>query len=122
MKIAICGQDEDLASPVACHFGRCYLFHIYDDETGINELFENCERDKKECAGVSILHCLMDKNVRHIISANFGKRVQREMVENDIRMTLLTDCSKTVGDIIRIIQRKRAKKGMMALEATPSAP
>jgi predicted Fe-Mo cluster-binding NifX family protein len=110
MKIAISSQDKDLKSPVACHFGRCCFFQIYDDETGMTELFENCERDTKECAGTSILHCLIDKNVKHIISANFGQKTQEEIVENDIQMTLLTDCSKTVEDIIRIIERKHSKQ------------
>lgn len=106
MKTAISGQDKDLASPVACHFGRCCFFHIYDDETDAIEILENCDKDKKVCTGESILHCLIEKNVKHIVSANFGKRVQQEMANNDIKMTLLTDCSKTVGDIIRIIKRK----------------
>ena len=65
--------------------------------------------EKKECAGEAILQCLIEKDVKHIVSANFGKRVQQEMVNHDIKMTLLTDCSKTVGEIIRIIKRKHTK-------------
>jgi predicted Fe-Mo cluster-binding NifX family protein len=107
MKTAISGQDKDLTSPVACHFGRCCVFHIYDDETGVTELFENCDKEKSECAGESILECLIGKDVKHIVSANFGARVQKEMSDHDIKMTLLTDCSKTVGDIIRHIERKQ---------------
>jgi predicted Fe-Mo cluster-binding NifX family protein len=106
MKIAISGQDIDTTSPVACHFGRCCFFHIYQEETDTIEILENCENERKECAGESILQYLMEKGVKQIVSANFGKRVQQEMIKNDIKMTLLTDCSKTVGDIIRIIKRK----------------
>lgn len=109
MKTAISGQDKDLTSPVACHFGMCCFFHIYDDATGSVEILENCDKEKKECAGEAILQCLIEKDVKHIVSANFGKRVQQEMVNNDIKMTLLTDCSKTVGDIIRIIKRKHTE-------------
>jgi predicted Fe-Mo cluster-binding NifX family protein len=109
MKIAISGQDTSLASPVACHFGRCCYFHIYDDETGKTELFENCDKEKKVCAGEAILHCLIERGVTRIVSANFGDRVQKEMVDKNIQMTLLTDCSKNVGDIIRIIKHKRNK-------------
>jgi predicted Fe-Mo cluster-binding NifX family protein len=107
MKTAISGQDKELTSPVACHFGRCCFFHIYDDETGTMELFENRDKDKKDCAGEAILECLIAKDVKHIVSADFGTRVQREMVNHDIKMTLLSDCSKTVGDIILIIKRKQ---------------
>lgn len=107
MKIAISSQDKELTSPVACHFGRCCFFHIYDDETEAIEIFENCVQEKKECAGEAILQCLIEKDVKHIVSANFGIRVQQEMVNHDIKMTLLTDCSKTVGDIIRIMKRKQ---------------
>ena len=107
MKTAISGQDKDLTSSVACHFGRCCFFQIYDDETGSIEIFENCDKEKKECAGEAILECLIAKDVKHIVSANFGTRVQQEMVNHDIKMTLLTDCSKTVGDIIRIMKRKQ---------------
>lgn len=110
MKIAISGQDESLSSPVACHFGRCCFFHIYDDETGQTELLENCDKGKKDCAGEAVLHCLIEKHVGHIVSANFGKKVQEEMTENSIRMTLLTDCSKSVGDIIKIIKHKHQLK------------
>jgi predicted Fe-Mo cluster-binding NifX family protein len=108
MKTAISGQDKDLTSPGACHFGRCCIFHIYDDETETLEVLENCDKDKQECAGMSILHCLMERNIKHIVSANYGEAVQQEMTRNDIKMTLLTDCSKAVGDIIRIIKRKHA--------------
>jgi predicted Fe-Mo cluster-binding NifX family protein len=45
MKTAISGQDEDLKSPVACHFGKCCFFHIYDDEIDSIEISEN--RDKE---------------------------------------------------------------------------
>ena len=48
MKTAISGQDKDLTSPVACHFGRCCFFHIYNDETGAIEILENCDKEKKE--------------------------------------------------------------------------
>jgi predicted Fe-Mo cluster-binding NifX family protein len=107
MKTAISGQDKDLISPVACHFGRCCFFHIYDDETESVEILENCDKEKKECAGESILHSLIEMDVKHIVSANFGTKVQQEMVNHNIKMTLLTDCSKTVGDIIRIIKKKQ---------------
>jgi predicted Fe-Mo cluster-binding NifX family protein len=107
MKTAISGQDKELTSPVACHFGRCCYFHIYNDETGTIELFENCDREKRECAGEAILECLISKDVQHIVSSDFGARVQKEMANQEIKMTLLTDCSKTVGDIIEIIKRKQ---------------
>lgn len=110
MKIAISSQDKDVSSPVACHFGRCCYFFIYDDETGQTELVENCEKDRASCAGTSILDCLIRKDVRHIVSADFGVNAQQHMVMNDIKMTLLTDCSKTVQDIIHIIQNKNIKK------------
>ncbi|HTX88019.1 MAG TPA: NifB/NifX family molybdenum-iron cluster-binding protein [Bacteroidales bacterium] len=110
MKIAISAQDREISSPVACHFGRCCFFHIYDEETGTTEVLENCDQKKKECAGEAILQCLIGKNVRHIVSADFGVRVRKEMADQDIRMTLLTDCSKTVGDILRIIQHKQVQK------------
>jgi predicted Fe-Mo cluster-binding NifX family protein len=106
MKTAISGQDKELTSPVACHFGRCCFFHIYDDATESVDIIENCNKDLKECAGEAILKCLMEKGVKHIISANFGTRVQGEMVNHAIKMTLLSDCSKTVGEIIRVIKRK----------------
>ena len=107
MKIAISSQDKELTSPVACHFGRCCFFHIYNDETDSVEIVENCDKEKKECAGEAILDCLIAKDVKHIVSANFGTRVQQEMVNHDIKMTLLTDCSKIVGDMIRIMKRKQ---------------
>jgi predicted Fe-Mo cluster-binding NifX family protein len=110
MKIAISGQDELLSSPVACHFGRCCFFHIYDDETERIELMENCDKKDSGCAGEKVLQCLIDKNVSHIVSADFGKKVQKKMTEKDIRMTLLTDCSKSVGDIIKIIKHKHSFK------------
>ncbi|MCX6245637.1 MAG: hypothetical protein NTU98_13165 [Bacteroidetes bacterium] len=106
MKTAISGHDKELNSPVSCHFGRCCFFHIYDDETDAIEILENCDKDKKECAGEAILKCLIEKDVKHIVSANFGQKVQLEMTNHDIKMTLLTDCSKTVGEIIHIIKRK----------------
>ncbi len=110
MKYAISGQDASPDSPVACHFGRCCFFHIYDDETGVTELIENCDKDMRDCAGQSILHCLIDRKVGHIVSADFGQRVQQEMTEFGIRMTLLTDCSKSVGDIIHIIKHKQTQQ------------
>lgn len=110
MKIAISSQEAALTSPVACHFGRCCFFFIYDDNTGKMEWLGNCDKEKKGCAGEAVLHSLIEKKVNHIISANFGKNVQQEMTEKEIRMTLLTDCSKTVGDILRIINHKQLHK------------
>ena len=62
---------------------------------------------KTAISGEAILDCLIAKDVKHIVSANFGTRVQKEMVNHDIKKTLLTDCSKKVGDIIRILKRKQ---------------
>ena len=107
MKTAITGQDKDLASSVACHFGRCCFFHIYNDETDSIEILENNEKGKRECASEYALKFLIERDVKHIVSANFGTRVQKEMVNHDIKMTLLTDCRKTIEDIIHIMKKKQ---------------
>ncbi len=51
-----------------------------------------------------------ESHVEYMVSANFGKKVQEEMTENSIRMTLLTDCNNSVDDIIKIIKHKQLLK------------
>ncbi|MCK9205141.1 MAG: hypothetical protein M0P58_12010 [Bacteroidales bacterium] len=53
---------------------------------------------------------LIEKQVKYIVAGDFGIQTQDLLAKNDIRMVLLTDCYKTVGDLIRIIKNKTCSK------------
>jgi predicted Fe-Mo cluster-binding NifX family protein len=110
MNIAIAAQDKEVTSPVACHFGRCEYFMIYDEEKDALSILTNDQKVGSGCVGEAVLATLIEKQVKCIVAGDFGGQTKELLTKNEIRMVLLTDCSKTVGDIIRIVKNKTCAK------------
>lgn len=110
MNIAIAAQDKELTSPVACHFGRCEYFILYDEDKDVTSVLTNDQKIGSGCVGEAILSTLIEKQVKCIFAGDFGVQTKELLKKNEIRMVLLTDCSKTVGDIIRIVKHKSCTK------------
>ena len=110
MNIAISAHDKELTSPVACHFERCEYFFIYDEDKDAISVLTNDQKVGAGCVGEAVLAILVEKQVKCIAAGNFGSQTKELLMKKEIRMVLLTDCSKTVGDIIRIIKRKTCAK------------
>lgn len=110
MNIAIAAQDKELTSPVACHFGRCEYFIIYEEDKDVTSVLMNDQKVGSGCVGEAVLASLIEKQVKCIVAGDFGGQTKELLTKNEIRMVLLTDCSKTVGDIIRIVKHKSCSK------------
>lgn len=110
MNIAIAAHDEEMSSPVACHFGRSEYFVIYNEDKDSFSLMSNEQKVGSGCVGEAVLAKLMEKQVKCIVAGDFGSQTKNLLTSNNIRMVLLTDCSKTVGDLIRIIKNKTCSK------------
>ncbi|MCK9205140.1 MAG: hypothetical protein M0P58_12005 [Bacteroidales bacterium] len=51
MNIAIAAQENDLTTLVACHFGRCEFFFIYNEEKKSTFIIPNDRKDDVGCVG-----------------------------------------------------------------------
>lgn len=64
MNIAIAAHDKEVTSPVACHFGRCEYFMIYDEDKDAISVLANDQKVGSGCVGEEILVTLIEKQVK----------------------------------------------------------
>lgn len=105
MKIAITSSGDSLHSKVDQRFGRCEYIVIYDTETGDIEIIPNSSRDATEGAGPASVQVVAARNVKKIISGEFGVKVKSLLDSLKIQMIILKDSEKTVRDVIEMLNK-----------------
>lgn len=72
MKVAICSQGPDLASPVDDRFGRCAYFVFVDPSTNVPEAVPNPGVGAAHGAGTSAAQLLVKHGADAVLAGNIG--------------------------------------------------
>ncbi|MGQ9621612.1 MAG: NifB/NifX family molybdenum-iron cluster-binding protein [Bacteroidales bacterium] len=104
MKVAITSSGNSLESKIDQRFGRCEYFVIYDTETGDVEIIPNSSKDVSEGAGPASVQFVAARNVKKIISGEFGIKVKALLDSLKVQMIILKDSEKTIREVIKMLK------------------
>jgi predicted Fe-Mo cluster-binding NifX family protein len=105
MKVAITSTGNSLESTIDPRFGRCAYFVICDLETGSTEFLPNPSKNASNGAGPASVKVIADKEVSKIVSGEFGMKIKSILDSLSIQMIVIKDHSKTVGQIIEMLNK-----------------
>lgn len=103
MKIAITSSGNSLDSKLDTRFGRCLYFVIYDTKTKGIEFIPNPGKDALEGAGPASVQFIASRDVKKIISGEFGFKVKSILDRLKIQMIVLKEPEKKIEDIIKML-------------------
>ena len=103
MKVAITSTGNNLESKLDQRFGRCSFFVIYDYETKGMEFIPNPNKNAEEGAGPASVQLVALRNVKKIISGEFGIKIKSLLDSLKIQMIVLKEPEKTIGEIINML-------------------
>ncbi len=103
MKIAITSSGNTLDSKIDTRFGRCQFFVIYDTETKGIEFIPNPGKDALEGAGPAAVQFAASRDVKKIISGEFGFKVKSLLDSLKIQMIVLKEPEKRIEDILNML-------------------
>ncbi len=103
MKIAITSSGNTLDSKLDTRFGRCQFFVIYDTDTKGIEFIPNPGKDALEGAGPASVQFVASRDVKKIISGEFGFKVKSLLDSLKIQMIVLKEPEKKIEDIINML-------------------
>jgi predicted Fe-Mo cluster-binding NifX family protein len=106
MKVAITSTGQSLESTIDQRFGRCAFFVIYDTETGGVEILPNPNRDAEEGAGPASVQLVASKEVKKIVSGEFGVKIKSLLDSLKIQMVVYKGPEKTVKSVIYMLNNK----------------
>lgn len=106
MKIAITSRGNNLDSKLDQRFGRCEFFIIYDTETEGVEILPNPNRDVEEGAGPASVQLVASRNVKKIISGEFGIKIKSLLDSLKIQMIVLKEPDKNIKAILEMLNSK----------------
>jgi len=102
MKIAITSKENKLESKIDERFGRCAYFVIYDTDTKGIEYIPNPNLEAESGAGPASVEFVASRNVKKIVSGEFGLKIKPLLDCLKIQMIVIKD-HKTIGDIINML-------------------
>ncbi len=105
MKVAITSTGNSLESKLDQRFGRCAYFVIYDIETKGMEFIPNPNKDAQEGAGPASVQLVASRDVKKIVSGEFGIKIKSLLDSLKIQMIILKEPEKTIAEIIRILDK-----------------
>lgn len=111
MKVAIASTGNTLESNIDSSFGRCAWFIIIDTESGAMKFIPNPNKDLEEHAGKAAVELVLSRNVSMIISGEFGMKIKPLLDSMQIQMVVIKDPTKTINEIIEMLNNKRNKHG-----------
>jgi predicted Fe-Mo cluster-binding NifX family protein len=103
MKIAITSTGNNLESKLDQRFGRCSFFVIYDTETGGMEYIPNPNKEAQEGAGPASVQVVASRDVKKIISGEFGIKIKSLLDSLKIQMIVLKEPEKSINEIIKML-------------------
>lgn len=106
MKIAITSTGQSLESKLDQRFGRCAYFVIYDTETDGVETLPNPNRDAEEGAGPASVRLVASKEVKKIVSGEFGGKIKSLLDSLNIQMIVYKEPEKTVQSVIDMLKKQ----------------
>jgi len=105
MKVAITSTANSLESKLDQRFGRCSYFVIYDLETKGIEFIPNPNKDAQEGAGPASVQLVATRNVKKIISGEFGIKIKSLLDSLKIQMIVLKEPDKSIREIIDMLNQ-----------------
>ena len=106
MKVARTSTGQSLESTIDQRFGRCAFFVIYDTETGGVEILPNPNRDAEEGAGPASVQLVASKEVKKIVSGEFGVKIKSLLDSLKIQMVVYKEPEKTVKSVIYMLNNQ----------------
>lgn len=103
MKVAITSTGSTSDSKLDPRFGRCSYFVIYDTDTREMEFIRNPNKDATEGAGPASVQTVASRNVKKIISGEFGTKIRSLLDSLGIEMTAIRDPEKSISDIVKML-------------------
>jgi predicted Fe-Mo cluster-binding NifX family protein len=105
MKVAISSTGNSLESKLDQCFGRCGFFTIYDTETKGMEFIPNPNKDIQEGAGTVSVQLVASRDVKKIISGEFGIKIKSLLDSLKIQMIVFKEPEKSIGEIINMLKK-----------------
>jgi len=103
MKVAITSTGNTLESNLDQRFGRCAFFVIYDTGTKGFEYIPNPNKEVQEGAGPASVQLVASRDVKKIISGEFGIKIKSLLDSLKIQMIILKEPEKKIKDIIEML-------------------
>ena len=88
-------------------FGRCKYFVIYDTENKSFEFIPNPNRDAEEGAGPASVELVASRDVKKIVSSEFGAKIKSLLDSLKIQMIVLKDPEKRISEVIELLNHKK---------------
>lgn len=107
MKIAITSTGDTLEARLDQRFGRCKYFVIYDTESKSQEFVPNPNVNAEEGAGPSSVELVASRQVKKIVSSEFGAKIKSLLDSLKIQMVVLKDPDIKIRDIIEMLNHKK---------------
>lgn len=104
MKIAISSTGDSLESKLDQRFGRCSYFVIYDTENEDLEFIRNPNKEASEGAGPASVQIIASRNVKKIVSGEFGMKIKSLLDSLRIQLIMIKDTDKSVSEIIEMLK------------------
>lgn len=105
MKIAIASTGNTLEDRISQQFARCDYFIIYDTDNKAIEIIPNAYKNEEERAGQLSVELIASRNVRKIISGDFGLKIKPYLDKLRIQMIVLKDNTKRIKDILEMLDK-----------------
>ena len=105
MKVAITSTGNTLESTIDTRFGRCTYFFIYDIKNKGMEFIPNTNLDLDKGSGPASVQLVASKNVKKIISGDFGIKIKSLLDCLKIQMIVLKNPDKKIKEIIEMLNR-----------------
>lgn len=106
MKIAITSGGNSLDSYLDHRFGRCAYFFIYDASSGAIEIIPNPNKNREELAGPASVQLMDMREVKKIISGEFGLKIKSQLDSLRIQMIIIKDRKIKVKEIIEMLNHQ----------------
>jgi len=105
MKVAITSSGNSLESVLDQRFGRCAYFVFYDTDTKGVEILPNPNRDVEEGAGPASVQLVASRDVKKIISGEFGIKIKSLLDSLKIQMIVYKEPEKSIQSIINMLTK-----------------
>jgi predicted Fe-Mo cluster-binding NifX family protein len=106
MKVAITSKGNNLESKLDERFGRCSYFVIYDTDTRGMEFLPNPNKDVHGGAGPASVEIIASRNVKKIVSGEFGIKIKPFLDRLQIQMIVIKEPEKSIREIIDMLNKK----------------
>ena len=103
MKVAITSTGTTLESTLDQRFGRCAYFVFYDTTNKGLEFIPNPNKEAEEGAGPASVQLVASRNVKKIVSGEFGIKIKPLLDSLKIQMIALKEPEKTIKEIIEML-------------------